>query len=506
MDRQNAKSTSDAFYHALRKQIETHRMLEENDRWLLAVSGGTDSMAMLHVLCTLQDQLPQLKSLHVAHINHQLRGSESDADAAFVVEQARNLNCPVTCTSLNIPDQARTAGQSLETIARDQRYEALGHIACEHHCHKIALAHNADDQAETILHRILRGSGIRGLAGIPAVRTLPTSASKPVTIVRPLLTSSRDLIEAYLNEQNIAHREDASNQSTQFTRNKIRLELLPQLKQDYNANLNETLIRLGQIAQWNNDFLDQQAKALFREVTVKQTFDSIVFNVDALDRYPEILQTQFFYEALNRLKVPLRNIGYQQLSDILDLLKNDNSVANKCQLPNKVQVTVKSNRLTISLSKSNNTLPMENISVVQLNVPGKTNLTQNPRFLFYTPNQSRPLSALQTDYCNDKRMLQLNALQKSPPSQELIDADRVVGKLTLRCRRAADRFSPLGAAGEKKLGDFMTDAKVPLPQRDRIGLLCDEQGIVWVLGMRIAERVKITDKTQSALSLKMITT
>ena len=192
----------DNFLQKISQQIRDHRMFAPQDRWLLAVSGGCDSMAMLHGLCMLrQTQMPELSNLQVAHLNHQLRGTESDTDAEFVQHQSKSLGLEVTLGSIDVARIAHETNQSLETAARQQRYQFLAETARARSCNKIALAHNADDNVETILHRIIRGTGIRGLAGIPAVRSLTETEEQTVSngnpellLIRPLLNASRSEI------------------------------------------------------------------------------------------------------------------------------------------------------------------------------------------------------------------------------------------------------------------------------------------------------------------------
>jgi len=338
---QNLAGQRPDFYNEMLEQIEAYEMLGRDDRWLVAVSGGCDSMALLYGLVQLKQELGDLKYLHVGHLNHQLRGEESDGDAEFVQGQGHALGLEVTIERADVKALASKWGESIETAARRARYEFLEVTARKEGCGKIALAHNADDQVETILHRILRGTGIKGLAGIPAMRETRLHGSDPLWLVRPLLQIRRVDIEAFLEDHEIGSRRDSSNASKVFTRNRIRHDLLPLLKSQYNPNVVEAIQQLGHMSQWLSEMLLEEVCEGLEEVTVERQREGVTLDIVKLKQMPKMQQGQIVHQALFELKIPLRRIGFKQITAVLQLL-NPSQACGKSdrviQLPYRVTV------------------------------------------------------------------------------------------------------------------------------------------------------------------------
>lgn len=490
----------------MRGQILHCGMLEAGDRWLVAVSGGADSMALLHGLITLQKEgMADLKYLHVAHLNHKLRAADSEADAEFVQTQGRQLGLKVSLGQADVAELARQSGESIESAARQARYEFLQKTAHAENCQKIALGHTADDNAETIMHRIVRGTGIRGLAGMPAMREAPAQPGKhPLQLVRPLLSVRRTEIERFVEEKGIPYREDRSNFSPAYTRNRIRHELLPILKEQFNPRVYEALLRLGQTAEWMSEILSVDAAAALNELTVDSSDGSLSVDTAGFAGKPRIEQAQIIHEALEKLGIGLRHIGFEHIRAILALLAEGPVGQGTVQLPNRVTVTREGNKLTFrkasALATPCSTTEQEEFA---LKIPGITQLGQS--YIWFEPaeNRTAPLRTIEVQEVQSG-WEDFQTFRKIKDSrEEMIDPARLEGLLVVRNRRAGETFQPLGTQGTKKLGDFLTDAKVPVEQRDRLAILCDARGIVWVIGMRIAERVKMTSTTRKALKLTL---
>src|SRR3989304_8936645 len=227
--------------------IKRFNMLQKGDRVIVACSGGPDSVALLHLLNQIKEKY-DLK-LFVAHINHKLRGQESDEDERFVKRLAQNLRLDSYARSFDVARIARKKKLSLEEAAREVRYEYLNKLALRLRATKISLGHNADDQAETVLMRLIRGTGALGLTGMSIVRG---------KIIRPLLQIKREEIEEFLKEQNLGSRIDSSNLRQDYLRNRIRLELLPHLKRNYNPKIIDTLNRTASILSAQEDYLEKE--------------------------------------------------------------------------------------------------------------------------------------------------------------------------------------------------------------------------------------------------------
>jgi tRNA(Ile)-lysidine synthase len=280
---------------------------------VVAVSGGPDSMTLLHVLLCLSSRL-ELGPLVVAHLNHQLRGAESDADEAFLREwcaaraRAGGPTLRLHSERVDVAALARSRRANLEATARRVRYEWLASVAEREKIRRVATGHTANDQAETVLHRLLRGSGLRGLRGIPERRPL----SGNVELVRPLLRVTRAEVIAYLEEQRQPFQEDSSNRNVRNTRNRIRHELLPYLAAQYNPSIVEALCRLARQANVAHTRYESQAAALLAEMEMAPAGEMLVFDRPRLASYPRSLIREMFRLAWRRQGWPERAMGFTE--------------------------------------------------------------------------------------------------------------------------------------------------------------------------------------------------
>ncbi len=473
-------------------------MLTSNAHVLLAVSGGLDSMTMLHALANIQKEQPNLlANLHIAHLNHQLRGTESQMDAQLVQNQAKALGLNCTVESIDVGRIAAETSESIELTARKERYRFLAKTAKQNNCPNIALAHNADDNVETILHRIIRGTGIQGLAGIPPKRPLTqneTGLSDDFSfqIIRPLLATTRQQIQQYATEHNIPYRTDQSNFDEQFTRNRIRHELIPLLKEHYNPNVHTAITQLGTLSAMLAPAISDDAKQQLTAITKAQTKATLTLCPHKLSALTTIQQTQVIREALNKLGIPQQRIGYKNITAVTTMLTSDSP--QTITLPYNIKVATTQGDLTISLPtepNSNSPIP------TQLTIPSLTKLTH-----YQLPNcpPDTPLT-IETSTLPGGQSQEKLFRQTKTPFQEMIDLDCVNLPLTLRSRQSGDTFQPLGAPGEKKIGDILTDQKIPTAIRDSLPMICDSRGVIWIAGIRIAQRVKITESTRNILKL-----
>ena len=300
---------------------------DDFSRWadvgvLLAVSGGADSVAMLRCFAEHTRRSPKSKPLvHVAHVNHALRGDESDGDAAFVRELAAGFDFAYHETRLTADELATDESGSFEAAARGCRYDFLQHTAEQNSLRYVAVAHNADDQAETILHRIIRGTGVAGLAGIPAFRPLGAA----LTLIRPMLPHSRQRILDYLASVNQSFRTDSTNAETCYTRNKIRNDLLPQLASGYNHAVAESLIRLGsQAAEWDA-YIKSQTEALFDRAVVCRSCE-VVIQLEALADQPPLIVRELFVMIWSRQHWHLRDMTFAHWERLAQLAQSHANV------------------------------------------------------------------------------------------------------------------------------------------------------------------------------------
>lgn len=434
---------------------QAHELWVAGDAVLLAVSGGADSVAMLHLLATAVGPAARLR-LAVAHVNHSLR-ADAGEDAAFVTDLAARFHLPCLTQTVDVPARVAETGASVEEAARELRYDALQDMACETGSIAIATAHTADDQAETVLMRLLRGAGVRGLAGIPSRRD---------NIIRPLLGVWRAEIETYLAAHDVLFRLDTTNLSTEFFRNRIRHELLPLLEREYAPRLRERLTRLAEGARLDAAYLDGIASVAYAR-HAELLPDGVALPLLAGEA--PALRRRLWRQALAAMRGGLDDIGYEHLAAIEALRPRE-----EAHLP-RARVIHETGRL-VFLSADE---PEETISDVSLPVPGIVELPGSRVTAACLPFAP----ALERD------------------DNAVLDAAAVEGPLHVRGWQPGDRYRPFGAPGSRKLQDIFVDAGVPKRLRPRVPVVLDAQGIIWLAGFRIADRVKMVSTTTSTLRL-----
>lgn len=306
---------------------------------VVAVSGGADSCALLAALTRLK--CSGGGEIVAAHFNHGLRGAAGDADAEFVREFATRLGVRVVVGRGNVAGAAQLAGDGVEAAARAARYQFLLEIAQQCGARYVATAHTADDQVETVLHRILRGTGIVGLAGIPAVRSL----SESVTLVRPLLASRRSEVTEYLRERELQYRTDETNADRRFTRNRLRHELLPLLRRDFNTDVDSAVLRLAQLAGENQMVIDGLVSELDARA-VRLDGDLVIVSSTPLRNEPRYLIRELFTRVWRRSDWPQQAMGFAEWESLVEVLWSDQPRTRI--LPGNIQATKKGEQLTLT--------------------------------------------------------------------------------------------------------------------------------------------------------------
>ncbi|MHC4307530.1 MAG: tRNA lysidine(34) synthetase TilS [Planctomycetota bacterium] len=370
----------------LRKQvagvIREYNLFNTNDRVLLGVSGGPDSVALMSLIYNTNRTYPPYSEIFIAHLNHSIRGRESDEDEQFVNTLAEKYEMTLIAEKRDIREIARERKMSLEEAARDERYKFFESAAEKVGANVIAVGHNADDNAETILHRIIRGTGITGVSGIRPKRKLTPVST--INLVRPLLYTWRKEIIAYLKEENLSYRVDSTNIEKDKLRNRIRIELIPHLEENYNAKVKKSLVTLGETAVQNCDYLEAKAKALFEDVlmnreatteastSVDKSEDRIVLDINKLRESPRILQQMIIKEAIIRLDIPLKKLCYKNYKDILITLNSGKTVVNNIV---KDYLNVRREGNELRLSKNRYCVEESPVlSETEIKVPGETEL------------------------------------------------------------------------------------------------------------------------------------
>ncbi|MFQ5413867.1 MAG: tRNA lysidine(34) synthetase TilS [Phycisphaerae bacterium] len=469
---------------SLASEILGDGLLRKHDTVVVGVSGGPDSMALLHVLMELNRSAGWRLNPHIAHLNHGIRGDDAERDAAFVRAAADSLAVPCTVDSRDIPEIARRESTGVEEVARRERYAFFERVCIRVNATVVAVAHHADDNAETVLHRILRGTGLRGLAGIPKSR--PIRRGSEIRIVRPLLGVTRQRILAYLADNGVAYRDDRTNATSEAMRNRIRNVLIPQIEADVNPQVRDALTRLSEQAHWLEEFLSETVQRTFETLIVSRTDQQLTLNAAALARKSRIVQTEIIRLAYASFGLGEQDLSFANIVSVLDLVADPVS-GKQAQLPGGMTVEKRYHQLICSLPSDE---PREDIaSEIAVHLPGRTLLPIRRLKIECSiePVNSRDVAALRRSTGN---------------MEEYVNYDAVSPPLVVRARRSGERFFPLGAPGSKKLSDFLIDAKVDPKDRARVAVLCDQLGPIWIIGHRIDDRVKVTALTKKALRLR----
>ncbi|KHE93841.1 MAG: tRNA lysidine(34) synthetase TilS [Candidatus Scalindua rubra] len=484
----------------LRKQvadvIREYSLFSANDRILLGVSGGPDSVALLSLIHNTNRINPPYSEIFIAHLNHSIRGRESDEDEQFVVTLAEKYGVSLITEKRGIREIAGERKISLEEAARDERYRFFESTAEKLCANVIAVGHNADDNAETILHRIIRGTGIAGVSGIRPKRKLTPIST--ISLVRPLLFTWRKDIIAYLKGKNLSYRVDSTNIEKDKLRNRIRMELIPHLEKNYNAKIKKSLVTLGETAVQNCDYLEAKANVLFEEVLINKEAETevlagvvnIVLDIYKLKKSPRILQQMIIKKAIIQLDTPLKKLSYKNYKNILNILNSRKTSVNN-SVKEYLNVTIEGNELRLSKNRycaEGNPV----ISETEIKIPGETELVDmNCR--------------VKTEIRERKNDFLEKFKQNKTSDEEAVDFDKVSMPLTVRTRRLGDRFQPLGSQGLKKIKDFFIDNKVPVMERDTVPIVTMNGKPIWVVGFRIDDRVRVSEETTNLLVMKFET-
>ena len=455
--------------------------LIDGARLVVSVSGGPDSLALLYSLLPLCDSMGL--HLHGAHLDHRLRGAASDADAAAVRDTFGLLEIQATVRSADVEEFRHAHGLSLEDAARRVRYEFLAAVAAEQRADAVALGHTADDQAETVLMHILRGSGLSGLRGMEPATSRIVSGEK-LMLVRPLLDVSRRQTAAYCAALGLEPRFDESNLSRELTRNRIRLDLIPQLE-TYNPAVRDALLRLSRTTAKDIAYIDGAVAAVWDDVAT-QSGPGVTLRRGRFSELAPAIQGHVLRKAMLAVKGDLTDVKQIHIDDMARLMTGPAGKA--LDLPGGVSLEVSYRTARLHSEDPSVQSPLTLEGDHRLEVPGETKLARwlVSSWVIDSPRRTRP----EPDGSKEDSL------------DACLDYDSLGGGLSVRPRAPGDQFQPLGMEQAKKLQDFMVDAKIPRSLRDQIPLVVSPRGIVWVVGYRIADWARITDKTARQLQLR----
>ncbi len=454
--------------------IKKYDMIAPGEHVLVGVSGGADSMALLRVLLEMKAALDI--RLTVAHLDHMLRGEDSLREAEFTAFQAQKLGVPCIVERRDVQSFRCRQNLSLQEAARRVRYDFYDDAARRTGATKIALGHHADDQAETVLLWLLRGAALGGLAGIPPVREN--------RFIRPLLQCSRRRIEQYLEDIRQEFVPDSSAGELHYRRNKIRHELLPLLREQYNPNIVETLARTAELVQQDDEALEHVVRQALQEC-VQDGEGGTVLSLDGLGRFSTALQGRIMREAVFRVKGDTRGLTMQHIDALCSLLAGGGS-SRTIQLPGGLEARREYRNVLIRRSPAKSVCSAFSYTIED--VPGS----------IVIPETGGRLS-MRVESIEDAAP----HIRSSGEKTAFFDLGRLQFPLTVRSRQPGDAFQPLGQPGTKKIQDFFTDCKVPQRLRDRVPLLVSGEDIAWVVGYRMDERFKVGAGAKTVLRAEL---
>ena len=449
--------------------IKDNNLINPKDRILVALSGGPDSVCLLNILYNLKEELDI--EIGAAHLNHMLRDEDAFQDEEYVKNLCDSFDIPCFVKRVDINKYSKENKMSSEMAGRDARYNFFDEVIREHGYNKIATAHNANDQAETILFRLMRGTGIEGLCGIKVCRD---------KIIRPILCLSRKEVEEYIEVNNLKPRIDKTNFEKIYNRNKIRLDILPYIKENFNEDIIQTLNRMSVLLQKDNEFIEKSARSFYEKYCAEQQ-DYFIIKKKMFDNH-EAVVTRVIRYALTNFSKTHYDFEMKHIYDICNLAKNNSGKV--IDLPNKIYAENIYGDIYIKERIINNNIHVkQEIKINKDDIDGKKIAFQNNIIEFSLVNNDSSLN------------LKQNILIR------YFDFDKINNFISLRNRKNGDKISPLGMSGSKKLKDIFIDMKIPKEERDSVPLLCFDENISWIVGLRVSEEYKITNKTKNILKV-----
>jgi tRNA(Ile)-lysidine synthase len=451
-----------------RTTIEKYGMLKKGDRVVVGVSGGPDSVALLHILNSLKEIYKI--DLHVAHLEHGIRGAESVKDMKFVKDLCESLSIRMTSRQEKTEEIAKATNQSVEATARKLRYSFFQEVLESTKSSRIATGHNANDQAETLILNLLRGSGMAGLVGIrPAMEG---------RIIRPLIESTRSDIEEYLKGKGIAYKTDSTNSDNRFERNRVRQVLIPMLEKEFNPRIVDSLARTASIFSVVNEYLrDEVDKVVGTTALIED--GRITLNLETFKDIHPALQHLVLYRVLRSLEGDDQLVSFDIINAVLNVAMRSKS-GSRIDIGDGLMALREFDNLLIGRD-----LALVERYDVQLAIPGSTPL-EAAGGAFLTEVMSERPGTGEVYRSGETAYFDLNQLELP---------------LRVRSWREGDRFVPFGLSGTKKVHDIFIDEKVPVSGRSKIPIICDGDGIIWVTGVRRSERARIKDETRTILKI-----
>lgn len=461
-------------YKKVLSYIKDNKLIDSGDKVLIALSGGPDSICLLHILYNLKDELNI--ELGAAHLNHMLRGEDALGDEQYVKDTCNEMNIECFTKRVNINEYSKKEKLSSEMAGRLVRYGFFDEIIKEYGYTKIATAHNANDQAETVLFRLMRGTGLEGLGGIKVKRD---------NIIRPILCLSRQEVESYIEKNNLKPRIDKTNFEKIYNRNKIRLDMLPYIKENFNEDIIQTINRMASLLQKDNEFIEELSFNIYKKYCIEKEEYFII--KEEVFSQSEVVVNRIIRNAITRFSKSHYDFEMKHIYEIYNLAKSGTGKA--IDLPNKIyaeniygDIYIK-NKIEKEIIKYDT----NEIKILIEELEGEKFEFRDLEFKF----------SVIDNYKNAKADTKQNKFEK------YFNFDKIQKDITIRTRKDGDKLIPLGMTGSKKLKDIFINMKIPKEQREIIPLLCFDNNISWVVGVRVSDEYKITADTKKILKVKV---
>jgi tRNA(Ile)-lysidine synthase len=470
--------------HRLEKKvlefIRNKNLMSRGDKIVVAVSGGADSISLIQILHNVRTTLGV--ELHVAHLDHGLRGKASLEDADFVRTRAAELGLQATIESRDVKTYRKQNHLSLEEAAREVRYKFLEEVVIAVGGASVAVAHTSNDHVETLTLHLLRGTGLTGLVGLKEKSILQYKRVGPLPIIRPLLCISRADVEQYCRDLNLEFRTDSTNESLSITRNRIRHKLLPRLRAEFNPRIDEALDRLSRLASDDVNFINSEASKAVTSV-VRAEGDKIRIERPGFLASHPALKRAVLRQALASVLGSPKDIEATHIEEMLALAAGE--AGRSIDLPGGIKFSSGYQELMLGRNLPDDILFPVLEGEYKLNLPGVTDIPGWRIVASIDENES----ALSTDSGKGN-------------FSQVFDFDLTGENISVRPRKSGDRFQPLGMDAEKSVKDFFIDAKVPRPWRSRVPIVVNPSQVVWVVGYRLDDRVKIIESSRRKLRLE----
>jgi len=456
-----------------------NHMIEKEDRFVLGVSGGADSVCLFYVMQELKQKYNI--EMVVVHVNHGIRGEAADKDEQFVRELCEKHKVIFECVHVDVKKIAREQRLSEEEAGRQVRYQAFAKAMERYGCNKIAVAHNRNDQSETVLLNLFRGSGLKGMSGIDAVRG---------KIVRPLLHTGRAEIENYLKDLGIQYQNDLSNFEDVYTRNKVRLNVLPYVEKEINTKAVEHIAQTAEIMSELHDFLQYEVESLYEQV-VHTSGDEVYITKQLFCNRHVILQKELLRRIIFELAGKSRDIEVSHIISILNMIEK--GTGKKVDLPYNLECLTEYDKLVLRKKRGNlRHVPFE--LQIELKEKGVYSIPNTEQFLEY--------EILNVDNNKGYTLDKIKAIPKNDYTK-CFDYDKIKNTVLLRNRKTGDFFQCNSMGSKKKIKEYFINEKIPVEQRDGIQLLADGNHIMWIVGYRISEYYKVDNQTSKILIVKI---